>query len=265
MTSSPRAPPPRMKAYTTKATIMGPSGCGKTSLGEALKGPADVRFDSPEDLRHHRRTAPTIGTDFVVFNAIVDDGAPLKGKKGRGGGGGEREGSIFKMQLWDTAGMEKYHSYAPNAIRNSSVIFLCFDVSDRKSYEDMQRVWLPMALGHRETVKTSSWCSIVLVFVATKTDLVQDRVVSKAEAFKLAEEQHALYFETTALDASTVHQAVTASAIHLYKIQVKEGTLDSLHSANSGFIVGSSARRNVVSVADGGATEKTSGTGCGSC
>jgi GTPase SAR1 family protein len=198
---------------------MGASGCGKTSFGEALKGSADVRFATPEDMVLQRRTVPTIGMDFIIFNAVVSSGGAASGSQAA------TPPTVLKMQIWDTAGMERYYSFATNAIKRSSALFLFFDVTNRKSFEDLDRLWLPMARDHRDSVMSTSWSSVMLVLIASKIDLAGRRVVSQKEAVEFAECHQMQYFETTALNAATVHTTVQSVAVQLYDLQRKEQTL----------------------------------------
>lgn len=40
-------------------------------------------------------------------------------------------GRHLKMQMWDTAGQEKYKSLIPSYIRGSSIIFLVYDITSK--------------------------------------------------------------------------------------------------------------------------------------
>lgn len=40
-------------------------------------------------------------------------------------------GRSLKIQMWDTAGQEKYKSLIPSYIRGSSIIFLVYDVTSK--------------------------------------------------------------------------------------------------------------------------------------
>jgi small GTP-binding protein len=40
-------------------------------------------------------------------------------------------GRHLKLQMWDTAGQEKYKSLIPSYIRGSSIIFLVYDVTSK--------------------------------------------------------------------------------------------------------------------------------------
>jgi small GTP-binding protein len=42
------------------------------------------------------------------------------------------KGKNIKLQIWDSAGQERYKSLIPNYVRGSSIIFIVYDVSSNK-------------------------------------------------------------------------------------------------------------------------------------
>ena len=51
----------------------------------------------------------------------------------------ELEGRRLKLQLWDTAGQEKFRAITPSYFRGSQGILLCFDVTCRSSFDTLKR------------------------------------------------------------------------------------------------------------------------------
>jgi GTPase SAR1 family protein len=45
---------------------------------------------------------------------------------------------MLKLQIWDSAGQERYKSLIPNYVRGSSIIFLVYDISS-KIYISIER------------------------------------------------------------------------------------------------------------------------------
>ena len=81
------------------------------------------------------------------------------------------------MQLWDTAGQEKFRQITTSYYRGVNGIMLCFDVSSRESYERVAH-WM---VG----IKKHASKEVHIVLVANKADLretnetIQDFVSSK--------------------------------------------------------------------------------------
>lgn len=77
---------------------------------------------------------------------------------------------------------------ATSYYRGAHGIFVCFDVTQRKSFEHVLSNWM-------EEIDRSRNNSVVIVLVGLKTDLVKDRAVSTVEADELAKALGLLYFE----------------------------------------------------------------------
>ena len=123
-----------------KVVLLGSQNAGKTSL----------------ILRYTTRTfsptpaAATIGSSLHARKLIHD-------------------GIRVKLQIWDTAGQERFRSMAPIYYRGAHVCVLVYDVTDRRSFEDV-RSWLE-ELGRTVPKET------VIYIVGSKIDLVTQRVI----------------------------------------------------------------------------------------
>ena len=47
----------------------------------------------------------------------------------------------IKFDIWDTAGQEKYRSLAKIFYSNSNVAILVYDITNRKSFEEIKNYW----------------------------------------------------------------------------------------------------------------------------
>jgi GTPase SAR1 family protein len=93
------------------------------------------------------------------------------------------------LQLWDSAGQEKYRALIPSYIRGASIIFLIYDLNHHESFESINN-WLGFVnqYTNKQQVK--------LVLVGNKKDL--ERNVTIDEGKKLAEKEGMIFFETSA-------------------------------------------------------------------
>ena len=48
------------------------------------------------------------------------------------------KGQSIKLQIWDTAGQEKFKSLIPSYVRNSAIVFVVFDLHSHESFEKVQ-------------------------------------------------------------------------------------------------------------------------------
>lgn len=86
----------------------------------------------------------------------------------------EHNGHPIKLQIWDTAGQERFRSMAPIYYRGAHVCILVYDISDRKSFQDVQS-WLD-ELNHKASK------DMMIYVVGAKLDLGSQRAVSLSEA-----------------------------------------------------------------------------------
>lgn len=114
-----------------KIALIGKQGIGKSALIERF------RKDT-----FNTRIENTIGAAFATLERLSKDGF-----------------ETIRVNIWDTAGMERFKSLVPMYIRDATTVFVCFD---SPYIEDVQ--------DQIEFVReTNEKCIIVLV--QTKTDL----------------------------------------------------------------------------------------------
>jgi small GTP-binding protein len=97
----------------------------------------------------------------------------------------------IRLQLWDTAGQEKYRSLAPMYYRSASAALLIFDVTNKNSLENLKN-W------HQEICEKAP-TGITVYVVGNKIDAAKDRVVSSDAGRAMAQQLGApYYFEVSA-------------------------------------------------------------------
>ncbi|OHS96372.1 Ras family protein [Tritrichomonas foetus] len=155
-----------MDTIIHKAVLIGDSAVGKTSIVNQYI----FNSCSPE----HQAT---IGINF--FTKILTEG-----------------NTNIKLQIWDTAGQEKFHSLIPSYIRNSTVAILVYDITSRISFENLQK-W------HQIVINSSNPACIV---VGNKLDLESERQIAYEEGQKFASQIKASFIETSARTPSNIQE-----------------------------------------------------------
>lgn len=80
----------------------------------------------------------------------------------------------MKVQLWDTAGTERYRTMTPIYYRNVDGVLLIFDITDRASFRSIQ-YWV-------DELSEKGEDSAELILVGNKNDRKAEREVSEEEA-----------------------------------------------------------------------------------
>lgn len=150
-----------------KFIIIGSSTVGKSNI---LLQFTDKRFLQNNDL--------TIGIEFATKKV-------------------SRNGTVYKLQIWDTAGQETFKSLVRSYYRGTLGCLLVYDITRRESFETLES-WLIELRTHAPNVS--------IVLVGNKIDLEEKREVSTEEGIEFAEKNGLAFFETSAKTAHNVDQ-----------------------------------------------------------
>ena len=101
-----------------------------------------------------------------------------------------KSGKDIKLQIWDTAGQDRFRAITKNYYKGSHGIILIYDVTSLKTFENVKS-WVSQI--HEEISD-----KVVIYLVANKIDMDDLRKVTKEEGKKLAEELDVPFVETSA-------------------------------------------------------------------
>ena len=102
------------------------------------------------------------------------------------------ERRTFKLKIFDVSGQEKYRSISSNSIRISDGIILVYSINDRKSFENIENVWLKI-IEDSINIKSKQ-----IILVANKIDLFIEANVTEEEGENLAKKLNIPFFECSA-------------------------------------------------------------------
>lgn len=117
------------------------------------------------------------------------------------------DGKEMKLIIWDTAGQERFHSIATNTIKNCQGIVVTFDLTNRKSFDNVVR-WLGDIREYNE--------SIPIILFGNKSDLIEKRVVKGEEAEEFSSKNNLDYFETSAKNNTNIAEGFRKIAEQAY-------------------------------------------------
>ena len=92
----------------------------------------------------------------------------------------EQYNKSISLDIWDTAGQEKYRALAKNFYLNASIGILVYDITRRSTFEDIQNYWY-------EQLKTCGEENMIFAVAGNKSDLYSEEEVKEEEAKKFAE------------------------------------------------------------------------------
>ena len=134
----------------------------------------------------------TIGVDFFMKSLDVGD-------------------KSIKLQLWDTAGTEKFRSITTGYYRGANAAFVVFDLTSKPTFDCLNE-WIQ---NYYKYSNPDSEKNVVLV--GNKCDLVNKREVSEEEIENFAKNNNLMYFETSAKDGKNIDECFYFIAEKLVK------------------------------------------------
>ena len=135
-----------------KVILLGDSGVGKTSLINVITG-----------NEFSEETTCTISTTYVAKNYKINS-------------------NEYKVNLWDTAGQEKYRQITKLFYKGSDIVIFVYDIASKESFKNL-KMWI-------QEVKDIIDTKYTYALLGNKKDLYINEQVKESEAKKLALEFH---------------------------------------------------------------------------
>jgi len=122
----------------------------------------------------------TIGVDFRFKTITVQD-------------------KVVKLQIWDTAGQEKFKTITSSYYRNAHAVMIVYDVTEYKTFQNIES-WLN---------DIDKFCpeTVCKQIIGNKCDKIEERQVAEDEARSYARNKGIKYIETSAKTAENVEGA----------------------------------------------------------
>ena len=159
-----------------KIILIGDEGVGKTSIISRYKN--DTSIENMET---------SLGASFCGKKIQIGDKTVL-------------------INIWDTAGQEKYHSISISFYRDAKIVCLVYDITNQDSYVNLKEKWLKDVQNYGEK-------NTILAVVGNKSDLYLKEQVNEEEAEKFADEKNAIFMLTSAQSGVGINKLFDTLAI----------------------------------------------------
>ena len=195
-----------------KLVFVGDINVGKTSvMNRFINNEFSGEYDVNQLLLYNNYNLylqATIGVDFATKTIEYKDNS-------------------IKLQIWDSAGQERYKALIPSYVRGASIIFILYDVSNKSTFTNVI-TWINF-------IKQVNTDDSFLVLCGNKIDL--PRQVSTSEGKILADKENMIFFETSAKNSNGVSNMMYSCIAKLpffEQFQVeKEKLIEDLANNNS--------------------------------
>ena len=146
----------RQKGESIKVVLIGSSGVGKSCICQKY---VNNKFSDSD--------GSTVGASY--FQKFL-----------------EIDGKNLQLDIWDTAGQEKYRSMGKMFYKDAYIVLFIYDITDKKSFEDLKNIWY-------DELTTSGEKNAIFAVVGNKSDLYLNEQVNEDDARKWAQEIGAIY------------------------------------------------------------------------
>ena len=155
------------KADSVKITLIGGTGVGKTCIIR--------RFSNNT---YEENPPSTLGGSYSLKFVKVGD-------------------KQVQLDLWDTAGQEKYRSLGKHFYKDAYIVVFVYDITNRKTFDEIKEIWYP-------NVKEQGEKYTVLALVGNKSDMFENEEVKEEEAKAYAKEINATFMLVSAKSGDNV-------------------------------------------------------------
>lgn len=154
-----------------KVVLLGDSGVGKTCIiSRYISGSFD------------ENSATTNGASYCSKNVNY-----------------EKLGKNLLLDIWDTAGQEKYKALTKFFYKDAAVCILVYDITRKETFDNLKNFWYSQ-------LKENSGSNVVLGVAGNKCDLYESEEVKESEARQFAEEIGAIFELTSAQNNTGINE-----------------------------------------------------------
>ena len=126
---------------------------------------------------------------------------------------------ILKMQIWDTAGQEKYKSLIPSYLRGANIVMIVFDLSSKTSFNNLIK-WVNFVQDITSNVH--------IAVIANKNDLLDKVQVSKEEIEHFEQSYNLRVYRVSAKTGENVNKMFYSLIAHLPAFEKYDGDKETL-------------------------------------
>ena len=132
----------------------------------------------------------SIGVDFKVKKIEIDD-------------------KLIKMQIWDTAGHEKFRTITTSYYKSAHAILILYDITEEASFEHIKNWMIEIDKFGKQ--------GVMRILVGNKNDLEDQRQISKEQGEGKAKSFNMAFLETSALSGENLDKAFQMMVNEVYK------------------------------------------------
>ena len=105
----------------------------------------------------------------------------------------------IKLQIWDTAGQDRFRAITKNYYKSANGVLLIYDISNLQTYENVKN-WISQ-------IREEANPNVIIYLAGNKIDVTEEEKVVKTEdGKKIADEFNLPFYETSAKNGDNVNE-----------------------------------------------------------
>ena len=140
-----------------------------------------------------------------------------------------KSGKNVKVQIWDTAGQDRFRAITKNYYKGAHGIILIYDVTNQLSFDNVSN-WI-------NQIKEEASDKVTIFLVGNKIDDVENRKIQTESGKNLAENFQLQFYETSAKTGENVEktfQALVEKIDEISLINTRGGKLTPVNGKKKG-------------------------------
>ena len=109
-----------------------------------------------------------------------------------------KNGKSIKLQIWDTAGQDRFRAITKNYYKGSHGLILIYDITNTQSFENV-KTWV-------NQIREEASSNVIIYIAGNKVDMEDERKVDRDDGEKLAEELGFPFVETSAKNGININE-----------------------------------------------------------
>ena len=149
----------------------------------------------------------------------------------------KRDDKEILLNIWDTAGQEKFHSLGKHFYKDSYIVCFVYDITNQESLDSLKTTWYPDLQKYGEKY-------VVLAVVGNKSDLYEeDNLADESQARNFAKEINATFFLTSAKSGDGIEKLFNTLADQYFSPEFAPKAKEMIKKRGSSFSVKSQNKK----------------------
>jgi len=123
-----------------------------------------------------------------------------------------KNGNQITLEIWDTAGQEKFRALTQLFYKEASAAILVYDITRKDSFNQIKEYWINQVIEKSPN-------NIIIAIVANKIDLFEKEEVEEKIARDFALENNAIFMMTSAKNKDGIDELFSSIANKIFKCE----------------------------------------------